>query len=84
MDLIDLARAFDRILIANANGDSVTPLMRETITDISLWAHDSVQEILDLPDDRQPEAIARWRESMRSQLEALGMDPDALNTTIAD
>jgi hypothetical protein len=84
MDLIDIAKEFDRIIIAYANDDSVTPLMRETIRDISLWSHDSVQEILELPDDRQPEAIAQWRESMRGQLEALGMDPDVLNTMNVD
>jgi len=84
MELIDLAIAFDRIITAHANDDSVTPLMRETIMDISMWAHDSVNEILDLPDKQQPEAIAEWRESMRGQLEALGIDPDMLNTSVVD
>ena len=84
MELIDLARDLDRILIARANEDSVTPLMRETLIDISLWAHDSVDEILDLPDAQQPEAVAQWRESIRGHLEALGVDTDALKKAIVD
>lgn len=84
MDLVDLASDFDRIIFAHTDDDSATPLMRETISDLSLWAHDSVDEILDLPDEQWPEAVAELREALRGKLEALGLNPDTLNTSAID
>ncbi len=75
VDLITLAQQFDRLIAERLQDGSATPLQQQTLRDFSIWSHDSVAEILRLPEEQRAEKALELQSDMRRALIELNIDP---------